>query len=270
MRIANIPLPREHGAWAVLLVPMVIVSSIKQAASLELVLLALSTVALFVATVPLETILRNMFLARQESQKVRTAKMWATFYSALSVFLATPLLLQGFWWLMGFGILALFVFVATFFLVRSSQKTIVSDLIATIGLSITGLSSYYLIEGTLDVVGLQIWGFNVLFFGSTVFYVHMKIRATRFKENGFGIKERLSIGKLNLAYHVATVAVVTVLASLHYTTELALVAFLPMLIHSIYGTVKLSNTVRFKNLGFILVGQSVLFAAALTMVMSVS
>ncbi|MBI4428884.1 MAG: YwiC-like family protein [Ignavibacteriales bacterium] len=270
MSIRDIPLPKEHGAWAVLLVPMIVVASVKQVVSGELLLLALSTVAVFMASGLLQTVLRHIFLVAQEDQKVQNAKFWTAVFFFNAIFLVIPLLLQGFWWLLGFGALSLLAFVATFLLTRGSQKTISSDLVATLGLSLTGLSSYYLLEGTLNVEGFQIWSFTLLFFGSTVFYVHMKIQAAKAKENVFGMKERFSLGWLNLAYHVVTVAAVLLLASFHYTTELALVAFVPMIIHSVYGTIRLSNRVRFKNLGFILLGQSVFFAVIFTLVMSIS
>jgi len=66
-----------------------------------------------------------------------------------------------------------------------------------------------------------------------------------------------------LLYHLLALSFVIFLVAVHYTPRIAIIAFAPMTMHAIYGTVSLSGQVRFKRLGFILVGQSVLFAVLL-------
>jgi hypothetical protein len=69
---------------------------------------------------------------------------------------------------------------------------------------------------------------------------------------------------MNLLYHIAVISIIGALAALQFTSLVALVAFFPMLIHGVYGTLKLSGKVRFKKLGFLLLGQSILFGILLS------
>ena len=77
-------------------------------------------------------------------------------------------------------------------------------------------------------------------------------------------REKLSLGKVTLFYYAAVVGGVAVLAVAHIVTALALVAFIPMVVHGVYGTLRLSARVHFKKLGFLLLGQSILFGVLLS------
>jgi hypothetical protein len=69
---------------------------------------------------------------------------------------------------------------------------------------------------------------------------------------------------MSLMYHIAVISIIVALAALHFTSPVALLAFLPMLIHGVYGTLKLSGKVHFKKLGVLLLAQSILFGILLS------
>jgi hypothetical protein len=77
-------------------------------------------------------------------------------------------------------------------------------------------------------------------------------------------RESLKFGKLNLLYFAAVVSIMAILAASRFTSIIALVAFVPMIAHGVYGTVNLSSRVHFKNLGFLLLVQSILFGTLLS------
>ncbi len=265
MSIRGLIIPKEHGAWAVLLVPMIVVSCVVETFSLNLMLLAGSTLAMFMSSGPVQMILRNRLAGSLESEKLRDAKFSAGLCLLASLILATPLLLQRFWLLAAFGFLAAVSFFLSFFISKGTHKSIRSDLLAVFGLTLSAPSTYYLLQGTIDSLSLELWLLNFLFFGSSVFYVHMKIAATKFREFELNASQKLLLGKMNLVYHVVVLAIITTLVALNYTEELAIGAFAPILIHSIYGTVKLSTKVSFKRLGFLLLGQSIVFGILVTL-----
>jgi len=148
--------------------------------------------------------------------------------------------------------------------VKYYSKMIATDLIAVAGLTLSGPSMYYVLTGTLDRTALSMYVLNFLFFGCSVFYVHMKIQASAAKKPGMAWREKLSLGKENLRYHAAVAAVVAILAYVQFIPIFAAVAFIPMVVHGVYGTIKLSSRVHFKKLGFLLLGQSVVFGILLS------
>jgi nitrous oxidase accessory protein len=148
-------------------------------------------------------------------------------------------------------------------LTRHYSKTVLSDLISVLGLTLSAPAAYYAVAGKLDQPAAMLWLMNFLFFGSGIVYVHTKLRAAALKKPDFSFGEKLSLGKLNLIYHVIVLTIVGILAAKNFTPLFALVAFVPMTIHAIYGTLKLSSAVRFKNLGLILLLHSLLFALLL-------
>ena len=80
-------------------------------------------------------------------------------------------------------------------------------------------------------------------------------------------RKKLSLGKANLLYYAAVVAVVAILAAAHIVPTLVLAAFVPMILHGVYGILKLSTRVNFKKLGLLLLGQSILFGVLLSFVL---
>ena len=58
-------------------------------------------------------------------------------------------------------------------------------------------------------------------------------------------------------------AIVAVVVSAQRTPVLALAAYLPMSIHAVVGTIRLTGAVQFKRLGFMLLAHSAAFGALL-------
>ncbi len=65
------------------------------------------------------------------------------------------------------------------------------------------------------------------------------------------------------AIAIAVVAIVVGLAFYRMTRLYVVLAFVPMLLHALYGTYKLSHRVKFHRLGYLLLAQSVLFGLVL-------
>ena len=141
---------------------------------------------------------------------------------------------------------------------------IVTDLIAVAGLTLSGPSVYYVLMGMLDWYAVLLYVLNFFFFGWSVFYVHMKIQAFAEKKADVERRKKMSLGKVILLYDAVVVTIVVVLAATHFMPMLALVAFVPMILHGVYGALKLSTKVHFKKLGLLLLGQSILFAVLLS------
>ena len=256
-------IPKEHGAWAVLCTPMLVGAIAAGRCTVEFALLTISALGVFMSYVPVRTILRHMFIQPQPALKLHQASVWSTVYLGVGVLFIIPLLAQGFLLLLALGVPGVTSFVGNFLLTRRFPKTIPSELLAVAGLTLGAPGAYYVISGSMGMTAFFLWLLNFLFFGCSVFYVHMKIRGSSAKKPGFPMEERLSIGKLNLLYHLAVLFLVAVLSVAHYTPQFAVLAFVPMALHAVYGTCTLSSRVRFKNIGLLLLGHCLMFAVLL-------
>ncbi|HTP13818.1 MAG TPA: hypothetical protein VMM37_09310, partial [Bacteroidota bacterium] len=90
-----------------------------------------------------------------------------------------------------------------------------------------------------------------------------KLRASGTRKDQFTLAERISIGWMNVLYHLLVVGIVLFLAFVHLTAHLAVVAFIPMTIHAIVGTFRLSKRARFRVIGYALLTESLAFPVLL-------
>lgn len=154
-------------------------------------------------------------------------------------------------------------FLLSFFLMKRQPKTIPSDLVSVLGITLTGPSTYYVVSGLLDRTAFVVWVLNILFFGSCVFYVHMRIRALAAKKVQWSFRDRFTYGRLNLIFHVVMITILLLLVFDQLMRSLVLFAFAPITIHAVWGTLKLANDSDFRKLGLTLLGHSVAFMVLL-------
>lgn len=249
--------PKEHGAWAVLLVPVAVSAVIAERVTLDFFLLTASVLSLFLAYYPLQILLRG----RSGDSRSR---FWAAVYVVTGLVFSVPLLVRGFLLLIPIAVLAAGCFLLSVRLGRGNPKSAGADLWAVAGLTMGGPSAAYVLGNSLDLDAVLVWILHVLFFGSGVIYVHMKLKAAGLKSVQLDFRQRVGLGALNLAYHAFVIAVASVLVVTQYTPALSLIAFIPITVHAVIGTAKLSPTVRFRNLGFLLLAQSLVFGIILS------
>ncbi len=265
----NFPKPiitREHGSWAVLFVPMLIGVVYAGSFSINILLFTFSALGIFLSYVPIHTLLREFNGSPQGKEKLNASIVWAVIYIFVGAAFIIPLFRQGYNHLVTFAVLGALSFFGNYFLTLKTQKSILSDLTAVAGLTLSAPSAYYISTGSFDMNAAVLWTLTFLFFGCSVFYVHMKIKVSTLKKESLPIREKLTLGRLNILYHLFVVAVVLMLSLYRYTPLTATLAFVPMFIHAIYGTITLTGKVKFKNLGFLLLAQSMLFGVVLVIV----
>jgi len=287
----SIPKPiitKEHGSWAVLFVPMVVGAAYTKTFSWNVVWLALSALGVFMSYVPVHTLLREFIGMPQGKDKVSAARFWAVVYLACGVLFVLPLLYQQLWLLFVIGIFGAVSFFGNFFLTRlraetipvsdnagthsgvqarKIQKSVASDLTAVAGLALSAPAAYYVTTGKLDMLAVGAWLLNVLFFGCSVFYAHLKIHASKLRKDSWQLHEKWSAGKSTLLYHVTAIGLVRIMVVNGLAPFLSVLAFAPMFFHAVIGTAKIEQRVKFKNLGFMLLGHSVVYGAVLILLM---
>ncbi len=161
------------------------------------------------------------------------------------------------WWL------AVFVAVAAWLAFRPTKRSLVGELVAVGGLTLTAPAAWYVARGELDAMALRLWVLNTLFFASGVFYVKMHVAAAVARDPLASVADRLRCGRNNLVFHAVLVIGLVAMAVGEWIPPLAMLAFVPVVVRAVAGTVRLSPVLRIKRLGWTEVAYSVAFAVLL-------
>ena len=172
-------------------------------------------------------------------------------------------------WLVLFGMLelALFVFSVKVF-VDKEQRTFANELTIVAALTLSAPASYYTITHAVDGKAVMLYILNFLFFGSSAFYVKMRIEFLRAK--GFWRGDAEKARSMTTAYHVVLVAVILLMSAMKSVNILVLLGFLPMLVQVAAGIFSKNTRVNdagrvlldFTRLGIALIVQSIVFLTA--------
>ncbi|HEY9167690.1 MAG TPA: YwiC-like family protein [Candidatus Kryptonia bacterium] len=247
--------PREHGAWAMWIVPMITAALVSQF-RLSLLLLFVSFGLLYLVHHPVVRLIKTgKFSNRDEKKFVLLAGIPALII-ALSLVLFFEL-----YWLICFGMieLALFVLSVKAFVARE-QRTYLNEFTVAAALTFTGPAAYYAITGTVDINAVQLYILNFLFFGSSIFYVRTRIEFLKAK--GVSTRDTRLSGFVTVIYHIVLVVVVLLLSICGSTSILMLLAFAPMIAQATFGLLFKKGKLDFSRLGIALVLQSLFFLAA--------
>jgi hypothetical protein len=237
-------MPREHGAWGILLIPFATAVGIAGTWNLQVALLLVSVMCFYVA--------RTSFL-KQDT-------IWTVFLLAGSAACLTPLLgVWHLWWLAALGA------AATPLAFRKTGRGVASQLIAVAGLTLTAPAAWYAATGNLDRHAWLLWGLNFLYFAGGVLYVKMHVAAAIRRKLFETAAEKIRWGATNLAFCGGLALCVVGLAMAHLIPWLATLAFAPVVVRAAIGVGRLSSTLHIKRLGWTEVAHSVVFGVLLVL-----
>jgi len=236
------PMPREHGAWGILLIPFATAVGVSGVLDVRMALLLASVLCFYVA--------RTSFLKQHAK--------WTFLLLTGSALCTAPLLIEWrLWWLAAFGM------VAAALAFRRTERSLAMQLIAVAGLTSTAPAAWYAATGSLDRRAWLLWGLNFLYFAGGVFYVKMHVAAAiRRKPLDHG-SDRFALGAATLTYYAGMSGVLVAFAAAHWIPWAALLAYAPVVIRAIAGVCRLSATLRIKRLGWNEVAYSLVYAMVL-------
>lgn len=243
-------IPREHGAWGMLLVPLATgaaVGMLRGNNFTAFLLLLTVTLSLFWLRTPGESLLGTSPMRAQSSAERMLAIKFVLGLSTVAALALTGLLWGG----RNLGVLPVGgVALAAFglqILARSISRSyrMAAQIIGAAGLSSSAAAAYYVVTGRFDQVAAALWLANWLFAGDQIHYVQLTLHHARVK----GIIERLYNGLGFFFGQVVLFAAVFGACSVGVLPKLALLAFVPVLVRGLMFFFKRPGPLALTRLG---------------------
>ncbi|HEX6879629.1 MAG TPA: YwiC-like family protein [Terriglobales bacterium] len=233
-RTKALVIPREHGAWGILLVPLVTgacVGFLRGSGMAELIQFLTAALALFWLRTPLEVLLGSSTMhahTAEEKKVVWQATIIISFLAALPLYLLfrngqhRNLLFIGF--ITGF-VFALQACVKLF----GRKVRMAAQMIGAIGLTSTAAGAYYVVTNRFDAMAFALWAVNWLFACDQIHYVQLRLHTSKVE----GIRNRLLRGWVFLIGQAFMLFAVAVLGLEMHLPMAALVAFVPIVLRGL-------------------------------------
>jgi len=255
-------LPREHGAWGILLVPLVTGAWIGFSVGrgiLPLILFVTASLALFCLRTPLEVRLGISPLRAQTPSEGLVVLSSIFVYATLAACAVGWLL----WRERAYGLLLVGGAAAMFFVAQAGLKRLgrrarmAAQLVGALGLTSTAAGAYYVVTGVLDERALILWAANGLFAANQIHFVQTRIHGARAGRRS----DKLSSGRWFLVGEMVTAVLLAAAWRLEYLPGLAALAFVPVLIRGLRWFFQSNAPLAIHRLGFTELAHALAFGA---------
>ncbi len=244
-------LPREHGAWGLLLVPLVTGAGVAFREShhvLPVLLLLTAALALFWMRTPLESLLGTSLVHAQSKDEQRSVLLATLGLAAVAAVSLGALLWAGrnpYLWLIGCATATAFVTQAILRKLGRGTRML-AEVIGTIGLTASAPAAYYVITGRFNAVAWMLWLANLIFAGNQIHYVQLRIHTARIE----GLRAKFARG-WTFALGQAVMAGALVFACWRgFLPALALIAFVPVLLRGSFYFFQKPGPLQVRRLGW--------------------
>ena len=242
--------PREHGAWGILLIPLVTGASVGLLAggrAWPLAPLSIAVLALFLLRTPVESWMGTTPVRARTHDEVALVRNAALAFAVVSAAALTWL----FWGggnliLLWAGAAAGAAFIVQTIVKRAGPGTrTAAQMVGAAGLTLVSPAAYYVVTGHLNGTAWSLWIANLLFAANQIHFVQLRIRAARVKKP----MEKLSIGRAFLGGQIILVVLLGIACVDHLFGWCAAVAFLPVLFRGCAWFVSASEPLAIHALG---------------------
>jgi hypothetical protein len=249
-----------------LLVPWAVGWGVARRWEAKELLLLLAAVGVFTSHAHLMAWRRLALAGRSRTPEAVGSRRLALVFGALGGVAILPLLLRGPGLAPGADALMLLAIVGlalaggSLALVgRRVDRALPGQVLAAIGLPLTGPAAYAVARGTLDRVALAVWLLHAAFFLWAVFYVKLELEARARRRPLGSLAASLRAGTVTLAITLATLLLFAAAVALGPLSPLVLLAFVAPLAQTLAGVARLGRPASLRRLGFLLLAHSLLF-----------
>lgn len=250
-RARALVIPREHGAWGLLLIPLITGACAGLAVApnwLPLALFTVAALALFWMRTPMESALGTSPLRAQSVAETNWLLLAIALLGSTAMVCVAALLWQG----DEAGLLLLGAAAALAFVAQAVVKKLgrgarmAAQLIGSIGLTATAPAAWYVVTHRLDATALGLWLVNWIFAGNQIHFVQLRIHAARAAD----LQEKVRRGSGFLIGQFAMIAALVAAWRLRLVPGLALLAFVPLLLRGLLWFKAGAKPLAVKRLGW--------------------
>ena len=257
--------PREHGAWGMMLVPLATGAMVALRSGVNgsaLTLFIVAAMSLFWLRTPVEAWLGTSAIKAQSENERGFVLRAILAIAALAVACVAALLWNG----QNRGLLVIGGVAAIAFAMQAGVKKLgrkgrmPAQIIGAMGLTSTAAGAYYVATGKLDHTALALWLANWLFAGDQIHYVQLRIllRAAPLR-----CDEKLQQGSAFLAGQLVIVAAILAACWWRVFPALAALAFVPVLMRGSLWFVRGRQPLDVHKLGYSELAQALIFGTLL-------
>ncbi len=252
----GIPIPGEHGAWAVLYASFAVGWAASDPAfDVKIILLLISVSGLFLSHEPLVKLLRARKHGAPSENRLHWVKWMGIYLSAALLAGAILLFVYQRWILLAGGLLAAVLFSIHLRLAfRRRDRNLAGEVLGIMGLTLTAPAVAITAVGHVDSRALLVWLSCILYFASGIFYVKMRV-SHRLKPVHFSLRKRQC-----LAYHAVLLVLLIVASILLQLPALMLLGFVPIITRAVWHAFRPGGTLDLKQIGYREVLYTVIFA----------
>ncbi|MGH9643299.1 MAG: YwiC-like family protein [Terriglobales bacterium] len=263
-RTRALVIPREHGAWGLLFVPLFTgvaagIASVHRIG--PLLLFTAATFFLFWLRTPLESLAGSGVITAHTRDERRVAWLASLILAAASVFCLAVLLWGG----RNSRLVHIGLFAALALAIQTALRRLgrpmrmVSQVAGAVALTATAPAAYYIGSGRLGNAALALWIANWCFAWNQIHFVQLRIHAGR----ASGIGEKFAEGKYFFAGQVLLVAALLAASLSRLVPALVIVAFIPALVRGTYWFVRAPRPLNVRKLGWSELRQGIAFGILL-------
>jgi len=259
-RMSSLIAPREHGAWGLLFVPLATggaLGLLSGGNGSPLMALAIAALALFWLRTPMESWLGTGLLRAQGQRERRAVGITILLLAALTSVALASLFSKGRnRGLLILGPIAVSAFLAQAVLRKLGRRTrMLSQIVGTLGLTVTAPAAYYVATGRLDRAAWALWMANLLFAGDQIHFVQLRLRSVR----ASGWAQKFVSGRRFFAAQMLLATALIVAWRFALLPALAALAFLPLLIRGTAWFFERQKPLMVRRLGWTELAHSVIF-----------
>ncbi|MBI2207211.1 MAG: YwiC-like family protein [Candidatus Rokubacteria bacterium] len=253
--------PREHGTWAMLLVPWIVAVGVSRRFEPAPVLVLMVALALFLAHNQLVLALRAV--ARRDRAAQRAAARVGTAFAAAGLLIGLAVVARvGAAVLVPSAVAAAALLAATVWLVRRRlDQTLAGQITAAVGLPVIAPVTWTVTTGALDRVAAALWLLNATFFVGAVLYVRLKIAARGRRAALVTRRDRLAFAAPTVAIDVGLLALAALAVVIGGFSASVLAAFSTVAVQTAAGIARLDRPAVLKRVGLLATAHALAFAA---------
>ena len=263
-RLRAMVVPREHGAWGMMLVPLAtgaVIAARTAVNSTALIILLIAALSLFWLRTPLESWLGTSPIKAQTNYEYGLLMKTIVAIGVVAAGNVAALLWNGHnRGLLIIGGVAALAFAAQAGVKKLGRKgRMPAQIIGAIGLTSTAACAYYVATGRLDRTAVALWLANWLFAADQIHFVQVRIHSSRAETLG----DKLRPGMGFLAGQTGLIVAIIAACRLKVFPAAIVLAFLPILLRGTIWFARGRQPLDVHKLGYSELAQALVFGALL-------